>query len=96
MIFTHWGGRCVNGWYQASEGHMRSVVSLKRLREPAALGVVFVVASGAPAYAYLDPGTGSMLLQLMLGGVAGAVVVGKLYMRRATEFFRNRGRRRPQ
>lgn len=34
---------------------------------------------GAPAHAYLDPGTGSMMLQLLLGGVAGALVVLRLY-----------------
>jgi hypothetical protein len=50
--------------------------------------------ASTPAYAYLDPGTGSMMLQLMLGGVAGAVVVGKLYLRRATDFFRSFSRRR--
>ncbi len=33
----------------------------------------------APAHAYLDPGTGSMMLQLLLGGVAGALVVLRLY-----------------
>ncbi len=31
------------------------------------------------AYAYLDPGTGSMMLQLLLGGIAGSAVVLKLY-----------------
>jgi hypothetical protein len=41
----------------------------------------------APAYAYLDPGTGSMLLQLLLGGVAGALVIGKLYWARIKSFF---------
>ena len=66
-----------------------------RLRTPVALSAVFLgVMASAPAYAYLDPGTGSMMLQLMLGGVAGAVVVGKLYFRRATDFFRSFGRRR--
>ena len=35
--------------------------------------------SPSPAYAYLDPGTGGMLLQLLLGGAFGALVVGKLY-----------------
>jgi len=39
-----------------------------------------------PAWAYLDPGTGSMMLQLLLGGVAGAMVVGKLYWQRLREF----------
>ena len=31
------------------------------------------------AYAYLDPGTGSMILQVLLGGVAGVMLAGKLY-----------------
>lgn len=29
--------------------------------------------------AYLDPGAGSMILQVLAGGVAGLVVFGKLY-----------------
>lgn len=39
------------------------------------------------AFAYLDPGTGSMLLQLLLGGVAGALVVGKLYWQRLKDML---------
>lgn len=34
------------------------------------------------AQAYVDPGSGSILLQLILGGVAGAAVVMKLYWQR--------------
>ena len=34
------------------------------------------------AQAYLDPGTGSILLQIIIGGVAGLGVVGKLYWHR--------------
>ncbi len=58
-------------------------------------GLVFFSAIGIapPAYAYLDPGTGSMLLQMLLGGVAGARVVGKLYGHRIEAFF---GRRPPK
>jgi hypothetical protein len=41
------------------------------------LGFIFLVPS--TSFAYLDPGSGSMLLQLILGGVAGLVVVFKLY-----------------
>ena len=44
--------------------------------------LVGVVGLAAPAQAYLDPGTGSMVLQLILGGVAGAIVIGKLYWER--------------
>ena len=36
-------------------------------------------ASVSPAYAYLDPGSGSYILQLLLGGIAGLAVVTKLY-----------------
>ena len=39
------------------------------------------------AYAYLDPGSGSMLLQLLLGGVTGVVVIFKLYWQRVKGFF---------
>ena len=39
-----------------------------------------------PAFAYLDPGTGSMILQLVIGGVAGALVVIKLYWARFKAF----------
>ena len=43
------------------------------------------------ALAYLDPGTGSMVLQLLLGGIAGAVVIFKLYWRRFVGLFRGNG-----
>ncbi len=32
--------------------------------------------------AYMDPGTGSLFLQLLLGGVAGAAVLLKVFWRR--------------
>ncbi len=40
-----------------------------------------------PVYAYLDPGSGSMLLQLLLGGVAGITMIVKMYWSRIKEFF---------
>ena len=39
------------------------------------------------AHAYLDPGSGSMLLQLLLGGVAGLAVLLKLYWQRFLLLF---------
>ena len=42
----------------------------------------------APAHAYLDPATGSILLQGLIAGVAGAVVVLRLYWARVKAFFR--------
>ena len=44
----------------------------------------------ARAAAYLDPGTGSMLLQALLGGVAAAGVIAKLYWRRVTAAISDR------
>ena len=41
--------------------------------------VVSIVVLPTPAYAYIDPGAGSLILQLLLGGVAGLIVVGKLF-----------------
>lgn len=44
--------------------------------------VLLVLALAAPAHAYLDPGSGSMLLQLILGGVAGLMLAVKIFWRR--------------
>jgi hypothetical protein len=46
------------------------------------LGGMTAVAVAFPlahAWAYVDPGTGSFILQMLLGGVAGAMVVCRLY-----------------
>jgi len=40
-----------------------------------------------PAHAYLDPGSGSMALQALLGGLAALMVVVKLYWSRLMKFF---------
>lgn len=39
------------------------------------------------AYAYLDPGTGSMILQGIIGGLAAVAVVAKIYWDRLIRFF---------
>ncbi len=40
-----------------------------------------------PSYAYLDPTSGSMILQVVLGGIAGAVVAIRMYWHRILGFF---------
>jgi hypothetical protein len=35
-----------------------------------------------PAYAYIDPSAGGMLIQLLTGGAAGLAVLARLYWRR--------------
>jgi hypothetical protein len=41
-----------------------------------------------PAYAYVDPGTGGMLTQLLTGGVAGLLVLLRLYWSRLRDTMR--------
>lgn len=41
-----------------------------------------VLLIAAPAQAYIDPGAGSLVLQLIIGGVASAFVAIKLFWRR--------------
>lgn len=54
---------------------------MKRLAAPLALILsMFLIPSSA--YAYLDPGTGSALLQGILGAIAAIGVVLKLYWHR--------------
>jgi hypothetical protein len=48
--------------------------------------LLFVLAS--PAEAYLDANTGSLLIQLLVGGVAGLALMGKLMWHRITRVFR--------
>ncbi len=40
--------------------------------------------------AYLDPGSGSMLLQLLIGGIAAIGVAAKFYWRRLLRLLRIR------
>ena len=46
-----------------------------------------VLFSATPAHAYLDPGTGSVILQGVLGAIAAIAVVTKLYWHRILRFL---------
>ena len=45
----------------------------------------WIVGTPSVSHAYQDPGIGAMLLQLLLGGVAGLLVILKLYWHRIKE-----------
>jgi hypothetical protein len=47
----------------------------------------YLVLLVSPAYAYLDPGTGSAILQGVIGALAAIGVVAKLYWHRLMRFF---------
>lgn len=53
-----------------------------------ASALIAMVVHTTAAHAYLDPGTGSMLLQGLLGGIAGAAVIIRIYWARIKSIFR--------
>ncbi|HEB88773.1 MAG TPA: hypothetical protein ENI85_04310 [Deltaproteobacteria bacterium] len=78
--------RCSHRGLEPRPARREGAAHTPRLFAIAALSL-FALAIAPPAQAYLDPGTGSMILQVILGGVAGLVVAGKLYWKRVKEFF---------
>ncbi len=51
------------------------------------LALLTVLGCPSLAYAYIDPGAGSMLLQLLLGGVAGLFVFFRLFKQKILRLF---------
>jgi hypothetical protein len=56
------------------------------------VATVHDLVNGAPTMttvlAYLDPGSGSMILQIIAGGLAAVAVTAKLYWNRLLRFLR--------
>jgi len=75
---------------------MGGVARQLALGSVAVFGVLVVFS--APAYAYIDPGTGSYLLQLLVAGALGASVALKIYwnqLRKGLGRLWDRSRRKP-
>ena len=49
--------------------------------------IVFGVLSPAPAFAYLDGATVSLILQAVTGAIASALLFGKIYWNKLVGFF---------
>ncbi len=58
--------------------------------------VALTLCAVEPAYAYLDPGTGNIILQAVLATVAGALVSMKLYGQKILILFRRMFARSPE
>ncbi len=57
-------------------------------RFPVSLFVLcFLLLSSSAAHAYLDPASSSFLLQILLAGIAGLVVILKVYWHRFLALF---------
>jgi hypothetical protein len=48
---------------------------------------LFLLCFPSPCYAYIDPGSGSMLLQALLAGIVGALFTIKMYWRECKRFI---------
>jgi hypothetical protein len=59
-------------------------------RFAAFLGILILLLPDS-ASAYIDPGAGNILLQGLLGAIAGGVAVGATYWRKIREFFSRAG-----
>ena len=51
------------------------------------LTLILFTLSADRAYAYLDPAAGSVILQIILGGVAGIALLAKFYWRKIRGLF---------
>ncbi len=49
--------------------------------------IVATVTLTSPAFAYLDPATGSMILQGLIGAIAASIAVISIYYHRFKAFF---------
>ena len=47
---------------------------------------IYALAMG-DAFAYLDPGTGSIIIQGIIGAIAGGLVVGRMYWHKLKSLF---------
>jgi len=54
------------------------------------IGFAMMLSLSAPAYAYLDPATGSIILQALLGAVAGATLFFRTSLYRVRALFSRR------
>ena len=53
------------------------------------VGMVMALSEfNGPALAYLDPGTGSIVIQAVVAGVVGALALGRLYWSRLKNLVR--------
>jgi hypothetical protein len=60
----------------------------KRICAAMAIAMGTFIALTGPAYAYIDPGSGGYILQLLIGAFLGASAAIAIFWRRIVGFFR--------
>ncbi len=80
--------RCGCGDLVAEDVLMRRRTTNRDLLGLAWRTVVLVLSATAPAHAYVDPGSGTMLWQLLLAAGAGALLFGRRALARVVSLLR--------
>ena len=84
MKRSHGGKKIFSGW-------LKKIIVCRAFAVDgwcAFVTAILFIASTGPALAYIDFGIGSMLVQLLLGGIAGGVVIVKFYWGQIKESFK--------
>lgn len=50
--------------------------------------ILVFLAIAKPAFAYIDPGSGSMILQVILAGILGSLFAIKVFWQKIVAFFK--------
>lgn len=72
---------------------MKALIGFKNL---AIITAIIIFCSTQRAHAYIDPGTGSLIIQIIIGGLLGAMFALKIYWKRLKAYFSNLLSRRTQ
>lgn len=72
------------------------MASLTRLTRILVVLVLLYLMFPQPAYAYLDPGTGSLIIQVVVAALLGAAFTAKIYWKNIKTFFVNRFSKKTQ
>lgn len=63
--------------------------SSRSLTNSVILALLFFLILARDAHAYIDPGTGSYILQLIIAGLVGLLFAVKVYWKKIKAFFSN-------
>ena len=62
------------------------MISLRKVAFPGLFGLVWFLAMAGPAYGYIDPGTGSFVIQILIGSALGSLLALKIFWRKIVRF----------
>jgi hypothetical protein len=82
-LSTGWPGRLTKLVYNFLRANF---MSRDTVRMTAAVFAIFATMT-APAYAYIDPGMGSLALQALVGAVAGGMFAARIWWARIVSFL---------